>query len=194
MIKRIFIRGLLALAPIALTVAIIAWLYEFIENITATIIIDSVGPQYYFPGLGIICLFILIFIVGVVINNWLAQKLYSWFEKLMTKMPLVKTLYQSISDLMSFFKGDTKSHGPVVMIEIQGMRCLGLVSRDHFEDVPKGIGKEGEVAVYIPLSYQIGGLTVVVPKSAIKPIDMTIEEGLRFAATAATGQKEKQDS
>lgn len=70
------------------------------------------------------------------------------------------------------------------MITFLDMKIMGLVSRDNFEDLPKGIGGEGDVAVYIPMSYQIGGMTVILPKSMVQPVNMGIEQGLRFAATA----------
>lgn len=187
MIKKIFIRGLFTLAPIVITIAVIVWLFNFIESFFATVVTEVLGPQYYFKGSGVLFFLVLIFIVGILINHWIVQKLYGWFEKLLHKMPLVKTLYQSITDLMSFFKkeGDIVKKGSVVMVDIQGFRALGLVSRRTFKDLPKGIGKEDEeVIVFIPLSYQIGGITIVVKKSQISPIDMAVDAGLRFAATA----------
>ncbi len=185
MLKRIFFRGLVAVAPIAITIAIVVWLFDFVEGIFHSLIVELIGPRYYFTGLGVIIALALIFIVGILMSNWLTKMIYQGFEKLLNKMPFVKTLYQSISDLMSFFKKDSNaSHGPVVIVTICGCKMLGLVSRDNFNDLPKGVGEEGEIAVFIPMSYQIGGMTVVVPKSMVTIIDMTIEQGLRFAATA----------
>ncbi len=185
MLKKIFARGLIALAPIVITVAVLVWLYDMVERLFSGIFIDLFGPKYYFSGLGVLIALVLIFFVGVIINNWLIQKMYRFFEKLLHKMPLVKTLYRSIVDLMSFFKGNSSvSHGPVVMIDFEGWRILGLVSREGFDDLPKGIGSSEEIAVFIPMSYQIGGLTVIVPKAKVHPVDMSIEQGLRFAATA----------
>jgi uncharacterized membrane protein len=185
MIKKVFIRGLVSLAPIAITLAILIWLYDIIEGFFSKIIIDLLGPQYYFKGLGVILMLVIIFIFGFIINNFIIQKIYSWFEKLLHKMPLVKTLYRSITDLMSFFKGNSaKSHGAVVVIDFQGARVLGLVSRESFKDLPEGIGSDEEIAVFVPMSYQIGGVTLLVPKSKVKKIEMSVEQGLRFAATA----------
>lgn len=185
MFKRAFIRGLLAVAPIAITIAIIVWLYNMIEDAVGGLYIRFIGEKYYFPGLGLLITLVVIFIIGILINNWLIKKLYQTFERLLDRLPFVKTLYRSICDLMSFFKGNSKMEGGrVVMITFLDMKIMGLVSRDNFEDLPKGIGGEGDVAVYIPMSYQIGGMTVILPKSMVQPVDMGIEQGLRFAATA----------
>lgn len=185
MIKKIFVRGLITLAPLAITLAIVIWLFNFIEKVFSQIFIDIAGPKYYIPGMGVLIAIILIFLVGMLMGNWMSKKIYGAFEKLLQKMPLVKTLYRSILDLMSFFKNDqTQTNGKVVMVNFHGAKILGLVSREAFADLPNGIGKTGEVAVFLPMSYQIGGVTVIVPKSMIEPVQMTIEQGLRFAATA----------
>ncbi|MCH9634536.1 MAG: hypothetical protein S4CHLAM7_12890 [Chlamydiae bacterium] len=195
MIKRAFVRGLLALTPVAITFAVLIWLYNLIENFVGGLYKRYIGEQYYFEGLGVLIVFALIFLVGIIINNWLMRKIYSGFEKLLDKLPFVKTLYRSVVDLMSLFKGNSQmKESRVVMVLYQNSKVLGLVSRDSFEDLPKGVGQEGEVAVYIPMSYQIGGFTVIVPKSMIQPIDMGIEEGLRFAVTAAMPGQAKEGS
>jgi len=64
------------------------------------------------------------------------------------------------------------------------MKVVGLVTRETFEGLPSDMANESEIIVYIPLSYQIGGLTVVVPKSSVRYIDMSVEEGMRFCMTA----------
>lgn len=195
MFKRVFIRGLLTVTPIAITIVVIVWLFDVIEGVFAKIYIQFFGPRFYFTGLGVIIALLIIFFIGVLMSNWLTRKLYEFFEKLLNKMPLVKTLYRSIADLMSFFKKDNSTvHGPIVMVDFQGSKILGLVSRENFKDLPAGIGGDEEIAVYIPMSYQIGGVTIIVPKSTVKQIDMTIEEGLRFAATAGMpGEQNQQE-
>jgi uncharacterized membrane protein len=60
---------------------------------------------------------------------------------------------------------------------------IGLVTRNSFEDLPKGVGTNQDIVVFFPFSYQIGGITAIVPKSLVTPVDMTVEKGLRFMAT-----------
>ena len=56
------------------------------------------------------------------------------------------------------------------------LRAMGFVTRREFSDMPAGVGREGEVAVYLPMSYQIGGYTVLLPRSYLTPVDMRSEE------------------
>ncbi len=193
MIKKVFVRGLLTITPIAITIAILVWLFDTIDDFFSKIFVDIFGPKFYFPGLGLLLAIILIFIIGVLMSSWLVKKAHEFFERLLNKMPLVKTIYQSLVDLISFFKKDgSNMNSAVVMVKYGNTKVMGFVSRDSFVDLPKGIGQEGEVAVYIPMSYQIGGLTVIIPWSMVEKVDMSIEEGLRFAATAGMAGQQKQ--
>lgn len=181
---RIFKRGLIALAPVAISFAIILWLFDTLEEIFSIPLKWLVG-EYYFSGLGVIIAIILIFFVGVVINNFIIQKITSFFDRLFAHIPLFKTVYNSIADVMDYFKPrDRNETGKVVTVELDDIRFLAIMTRDDFSDLPDGIGKKGEVSVYVPLSYQIGGFTAVVPRSRVKPVNMTVDQGMRFVVTA----------
>ncbi len=181
---KIFKRGLIALAPVAISIAIIVWLLRTLEDIFRVPLEWSVG-KYYFPGMGLIVAFIFIFFVGIVINNYLIQKFTGLLDRLFARIPLFKTIYNSIGDMMGYFqpKGKDK-RGKMVVVEINSLRFLAILTREDFADLPEGFGAEDRVAVYIPLSYQIGGFTATVPRSKITPMDMTLEEGMRFVVTA----------
>jgi uncharacterized membrane protein len=83
----------------------------------------------------------------------------------------------------------------VVTVKFPGsdMRLMGFVTRDEFSDLPPGIGGEGEVAVYLPMSYQVGGYTVFMPRSQISPVQMPREQAMRFVLTAGLKSKTNQD-
>lgn len=181
----IFMRGLLAIAPIALTVAGIIWVVTILEGAFSIPLVYLVGRDAYFTGMGILVAMVAILLMGLVINNWIIQWVYRLGEAALKRIPLVKTLYNAISDLMGFMgkKADQEAK-KVVVVEIDSMRVLGMVTREAFDDLPDGFGSEGDVAVFLPFSYQIGGYTVVVPASRVHPVDMTVEAALRFAATA----------
>jgi uncharacterized membrane protein len=88
---------------------------------------------------------------------------------------------------MGFFGGSDKGKfNKVVMVSLggTGARILGLVTREDFGSLPAGIGGDDRVAVYLPMSYQVGGFTAIVPRSAIEQVEMSMEEAMRFAVTA----------
>lgn len=187
------VRGFLAIAPLAITIILIMWLYNHLEYIFGAPI-EYFFPSIYFPGLGIIFAIIILFILGLLLNHWIIQAIYDLFERTIKKVPLLKTIYVSITDMMSFFNtGKGNKNDKVVTVTISGIKFIGLVTRETFSDLPEGIGTDGDVAVFFPFSYQIGGMTAIIPKSMVKPVDFTVEKGLRFIATGGSpsGSTEK---
>ena len=74
----------------------------------------------------------------------------------------------------------------MVSVQLPGidMRLLGFLTRSDFSDMPKGVGNEDEMAVYLPMSYQVGGYTVLIPRKRVTPVPMSREEAMRFVLTA----------
>lgn len=192
---KIFKRGMLAVAPIALTLALLLWLFNALEALFKVPVEALIGKEHYFTGLGILVAFFLILIVGMIINNWVIQKISKWFDSLLGRIPLVKTLYNSIVEVMGHFRTkDNSKEGQVVLVEISGLKLVGIVTRNSFEEGPLGVGEQDDVAVYFPMSYQIGGYTVILPRSRVKKLDMTMEEGMRFTMTAGVLSQGKKGS
>jgi uncharacterized membrane protein len=88
-------------------------------------------------------------------------------------------------DLLGLFAEQKEPALQVVSLSLPGnVRLLGFVTRADFSDAPPGIAAAGEVAVYLPMSYQVGGYTVLVPKSALTPVKMSREDAMKFILTA----------
>ncbi len=180
---KVLLRGFLGIAPLAITIILLIWLYNHLEFIFGGPI-AYFFPNLYFPGLGILIAVITLFLLGLLLNYWFVEYIYQKFEAFLKKIPLLKTIYNSVTDLMSFFNtGDKNKNNKVVSVHIAGVKMLGLVTRETFDDLPKGIGTKDDIVVFFPFSYQIGGMTTIVPKSLVTAIDMTVEKGLRFMAT-----------
>lgn len=182
-----FLKGLMAVLPIAITLTLIIWILDAIERVFGFVLIGLIGKTHYFPGLGLIVGLILVFLVGLVMNAWIVQKISQWFDALLKRIPLVKTLYSSISDLMAFFKTQArKGDSSVVLVTIGSMKLVGLVTRDSFTDLGAPFAKKGEdlIAVYLPMSYQLGGYTIMVPRSTVELTSLSVEKAMRFVITA----------
>lgn len=185
MIKRLFVDGLKVFLPFALTIAILVWLLGAIETFFGHIIKWIIGPQHYFTGLGLLVGIVCVFGMGLIYNAWLTRWMYHWAERVMRRIPIVKTLYNSIQDLMSFFdKKQAAKYGQVVLFRWQGLELLGLMTRENFDELPENLAAPGTVAVYLPMSYQIGGYTVHVPRDEVRPIDIPVESAMRYILTA----------
>lgn len=180
------------MAPIIICVVLIGWIVRQLDTIFGEPIVWIFGEKANFPGVGLIVGLVVLYLFGLILSNWMIQHLYNWLEKILKRIPLLKTIYTSVTDLMSFFNtGEKKEKGSCVIVEYNGVKMLGLVTRETFADLPEGIGTDDDIAVFFPFSYQIGGLTIIVPKSSVKPVDLTIEKGLRFAITAGSPSADK---
>lgn len=192
-IAKLFLQGLMAILPIGLTLYILYWLAVTTESVMGKLIRLLVPEDLYLPGMGIIAGFFIIFAIGILLHVWLFRKLFETGEKLLERVPLIKSLYGSIRDLMSFFDTSKKKEfDKVVMVIVPGtpIRLMGLVTRENFDDLPDNIGDGNMAAVYLPMSYQMGGFTIFIPRENLQPVDMSIEDAMRFILTAAvSGQK-----
>lgn len=193
-IRKLFLGGLVAVLPLVLTAYILYWIGSFAEGLFGRLLRTLLSEKHYVPGMGLIVGVVVVFAIGVLIHLWFIRSLFAWGNRLLNRIPLVKTLYGSMRDMMGYFGGsDEKAMDQVAMVSLGDgdARVLGVVTRTQFADLPDGIGTDEEVAVYVPLSYAMGGFTIIVPRSKVRPIDMPFQEAMRFAVTAGMSSKEQ---
>ena len=193
---KIMFQGLVAMLPAVLTIYIVFWLVRSAETVVGAMLKVVLPDGWYIPGMGLLAGLALTFLFGLALNAFLVRRLLGLGEKLMNRIPLVKTLYGSLKDFIGFFTVKRESQmNQVVTIELQfggtPLRLIGFVTRSDFSGLPAGIGNDREIAVYIPMSYQIGGYTVIVPRSAVKQVDISINRAMGFVVTGGmTADKE----
>lgn len=195
-ISKLFLQGLIAILPIALTLYLIYWLGTSAESVLGRAI-RFIIKDYYRPGMGVLAGFLLTVGIGILLKLWVFRKIFSLGEALLQKIPGIKSIYGSVRDLVGFFDASKqKDFDKTVMVAVgdDETRLMGLVTRDSFADLPEGIGDEQTVAVYLPMSYQLGGFTIMVPKSKIQPIDMKVDQAMQFVLTAGVAADEKEDA
>jgi len=185
-IRQIFIRGFVTLLPIAVSIYVIYTGFSILENLLGSLLREILPDRVYIPGFGFILTLILIFLFGLILNNFISVSFWAQIEKKLTEVPLIKAVYSPLRDLMNLFSKGHKDLQRVVLVEIQpGFRALGLVTRERFHDIenwPKDMDQK--VTVYIPLSYALGGFTLLVDKNKLMQIDVPVEKALSLAVTA----------
>jgi uncharacterized membrane protein len=181
----------MVLVPITVTAAVIIYSGRYAESLLGPQVKQLVTEKHYRTGMGIGVGILVVFLMGVLMNLWLFRRLFRLMEKLFDRIPLIKTLYGSVRDMLGLFSGsESAGMSQVVLVTIQGMKLVGFVTRESFTELPAGVGTTGEIAVYIPMSYQIGGYTVVLPRSAVTPLMWSVEDAMRFAITAGVPPKQ----
>jgi uncharacterized membrane protein len=184
-IDRVFLRGLATILPVTLTLYIVWWLVSGAENVLGSLIRTVLPDAWYWHGMGILMGVLLVFVVGLFMSAWFARSVYGLGERLLERIPIVKSIYGMLRDMLGFFTQQKQAQfSHVVLVRFGEHRILGLVTREDLGSLPFGIGGDGKVCVYIPMSYQIGGFTFLVPRTALTPVAMSMEEAMRFAVTA----------
>ena len=115
------------------------------------------------------------------------KKLFSAIEMPFKNVPIIKSIYSAIQDLTQFFspsEGKPKNKVVVVKNPNQGFEIIGFLTNENLSSLPDQIDKAGKVAVYVPMSYQIGGFTAFFPTEWVEEIDMSVEVAMRSALTA----------
>ena len=184
-LTNILMKGLAAVLPIGLTLYCIWWLARTAESLMHGIITVIVPAQHYRPGMGILAGLLLLFAVGSVVNAYIVRRAISYWEDILGRIPLVKTVYGAVRDITRLLpSGQAKSDLKSVVVWRAGeARLLGFVTRDDLPELEKQAGGVDLVAVYFPLSYMLGGVTLYLPKTAVEPLDMTVEAAMRLAIT-----------
>jgi uncharacterized membrane protein len=187
---RLFFKGLATIIPIALTLIIVLWLAGLAESAIGGMLQWALPSEWYIRGMGFVLGIALVMAIGLLSQVWLFQKLVELGEGLLDRMPLVKSVYRATKDFVEYFSGDDgQRFSQVVMVRHPDLKLslLGFITREDFSNLP--FGKEGEVAVYLPLSYQIAGYMIFVPKDWCEPVDMPFEDAVRLILTAAMSRR-----
>jgi uncharacterized membrane protein len=183
---RIFITGLLTLIPAVATIYFMVWLIGAVDRIFGKPLRWLMPDETYLAGMGIVLAVAIVFGVGVLMHGVLFRQIFRMTERAMLSMPLVRSIYGALKDLLGLFGQHKDSALQVVAVTFPGTswKLLGFVTRQDFADLPEGVGTPSEVAVYLPMSYQVGGYTVIVPRDSIKPVAMSREDAMKFILTA----------
>ncbi len=186
-IGRNILTGLVTILPVVLTLYLLYWLAVSAETVLGDMIRLILPEDMYWPGMGVIAGLIVVFIVGLLMHAYVVQRMFAKGEQLFYRMPLVRSVYPAIRDFFDYFSPTTKREfEQVVSVTIgdNGMQVIGFVTQTLPEHLPEGFREEDSVLVYLPLSYMIGGYAVLMPRSAIRPLEMSMEEAMRFTLTA----------
>ncbi|MCC5867552.1 MAG: DUF502 domain-containing protein [Gammaproteobacteria bacterium] len=191
-LRTIFLTGLAVVLPIVVTLWVLWWIGAAFETFLGGMYSAVIPERYYFPGLGILLGIALTLAVGFMAKALLFRSLFAWWDTVLNRIPLVKTIYGALGDFMRLVSGDAgEQFNRVVIVEFDqpAMKLIGFVTREDLSQFPDLLD-DSEVAVYFPMSYQVGGYTLFLPKSRLQPVNMRMEDALRFVLTAGLSARE----
>lgn len=174
---RYFFRGLLVLVPVALTVAIVVFVFRKIDSLVGLPI----------PGAGFLATIALIVVIGALASNFVTRRLFELVEALFRRVPFVKILYSAIRDVTDAFVGERKGFDrPVTVLvnEGAGIRTVGFLTREALPE----IGLPDHASVYMPQSYNFAGQLLVVPRRLVSPLDVKGSDAMAFIVSGGAAE------
>lgn len=185
----ILLKGLVTILPIGLTVYFVYWLGITTESLLSKPIKFVIGDNYW-PGMGLVTGFVILFLVGLAVNAFVVRRVLGLGEDLLLRVPVVKTVYSAIRDMTRLVNTDKKKGDldRVVTLDYGPGKLIGFVTQEHANTLGIG-GDEDMVAVYLPMSYQIGGYTLYVSRSKVHETDLTVEQAMRIVLTGGVRGK-----
>ena len=179
-VKRYFISGVLVVVPVILSFLVLRFLFETVDGILQPLLNNLLG--FYRTGFGLLTTLLIIMLAGVLTRNLIGAQLYSIGDRFLAKMPLVRPFYSGSKQLLESLTGTgATSFQEVALIEYprQGLYSLCLVSQRN-RIVVDGVEREYCVCFVPSTPTPVTGMAVMVPAEKVIPVDMTIEEGVKF--------------
>jgi uncharacterized membrane protein len=192
-IRNIFLAGILTIVPIAVTFLVLNFIFTKVDPIFQPLVIRIIdlvpflkGRVTYIPGLGIVMTIIAVFLVGLFVKNILGQKLINFGEKILDKIPVVRSVYSSSKQFMQAVSLTSKDgFRKVILVEYprKGLWVVGFVTCENTGET-QVLTSEDVVNVFIPTTPNpTSGFLLLVPKKDIIPLSMTVEEGLKLVVS-----------
>ncbi|MFZ2508018.1 MAG: DUF502 domain-containing protein [Steroidobacteraceae bacterium] len=184
-LRSALVSGLVVVMPIGLTLWLLWWFGSSTESLLRRVITLLIPDQYYRPGMGIAAAVLLVLSAGFLLNALLVRRMLAAWESFLDRIPVVKTIYGALRDFAKLLPADGKRRDlkRVVLARIGDAQLVGFVTREDAAELGIVKREAALVAVYFPMSYQIGGYTALVPRSAIVHLDIPVETAMRLVLT-----------
>lgn len=188
-IRNIFIAGLLVTLPISITYFFLIFLFRKLDDLLSPIFrrlllfFDIAIDGYLLPGLGVVTLIGIVFCAGLITRNVLGKKMVDLGERIVTKIPLVRSIYSGAKQFLEVVTmSSTGLFHQVALIEYprKGLYAIGFVTSDSEGEIQYRT-EQHVVNVFVPTTPNpTSGMLVLVPKSEVIPLSMSVEDGIKL--------------
>ena len=182
-----FFQGVIIIAPIGITLYVVIWLFNLVDNILPDLLYhlfpklmtEPDGSIRTIPGVGFLLVVVLVTLIGWVSSSFMVSRIVDVLDKVLEQTPGIKYIYSSVKDFLEAFGGNRKKFDKPVLVSVDaiGTWRIGFITRsdvsqfeliDHF-------------AVYVPLSYALTGVVYFVPKENVRPLNnLNSAEAMKF--------------
>jgi uncharacterized membrane protein len=185
-LRKWLVAGILAIVPVAVTFAVLRWIVETLDS-TLAILPGAWQPDrligYHIPGFGVLLTLAILLIVGAIVSNFFGRKLVEWGDRLVTRIPVVRSIYSSVkqvSDTLFSPGGNAFRTAVLVQWPRPDVWTIGFVTGAPGGDVANYLVGD-YVSVYVPTTPNpTGGYFVMLRKSDCVELKMSVDEALKY--------------
>jgi uncharacterized membrane protein len=196
-----FFQGIIIIAPIGITLYVVIWLFNLVDNFLPNVLYSFFpkwmtapnGSLRTIPGLGFLLVVVMVTFLGWISSSFIVSRIVSVLDKVLEQTPGIKYIYSSVKDFLEAFGGNRKKFDKPVLVSVDAADTwrMGFITQD---DVAQ-FGLMDHVAVYVPLSYSLTGVVYFVPKEKIKPLTgINSAEVMKFVISGGVTQFEEQQA
>lgn len=186
------LKGFTILLPLVVTIALVHWFLVTIETWLRPLWESILGTKYYFPGLAFISFMVIAIIIGFSARWRFINKLWQLPGSIMEKMPVLRSLYGTINDVFDLMSGKSFSDESVVLVSLPGadIKLIGIVTKKpgQKEDRLSAMLDDDHIAVFLPMSYNVGGYMIMVPRSSVEMLDMSPADAMQLTISGGLGK------
>ena len=187
-IRNYFIAGIVVLIPIGITL----YLTLFIIKISSKILPKEINPNYYLPynipGLEIIISVLIITFFGWLSLSFLGKKLFDFFENILNKIPILRTIYSAVGQLTETFTSSKGNKKTVVLVEYPRKGCwaVGFATKENTGEISKKTGKK-LINVFVPTTPNpTSGFLLMFQEDEVIYLDISFEQASKFIVSAGS--------
>ena len=187
-IRNNFIAGVVVLIPIGITL----YLTLFLIKISSKILPKEINPNYYLPynipGLEILISVVLITFIGWLSLSFIGKRLFNLFENILNKIPILRTIYSAIDQLIETFTKSKSNKKNVVLVEYprKGVWAVGFATKENTGEIKKKTGQD-LINVFVPTTPNpTSGFLLMFQKSEVIFLDLTFEQASKFIVSAGS--------
>ncbi len=191
-----FAAGLATVLPVTITLYLIYWLGSTAETVLGDALKVVLNIDLYRPGMGLAAGFIVVLIVGALVNAYAVRWFIRQGEEWLGRIPFIKTVYGAVKDITQFLpgQGERRDTRRVVLWLTNNTYMVGFVTADQISPKLPHALLADRLPVYFPMSYQIGGFTQYVLKSELIETTMSAEEAMRLVLIGGVNAEVNKES
>ncbi|HLB58446.1 MAG TPA: DUF502 domain-containing protein [Gammaproteobacteria bacterium] len=186
-LQRYFISGLLIWLPLLVTILVIKFLVDLLWNILS-LLPHNYQPDtligFHIPGIGVIITLAVIFLTGLIVANFIGRKLVEWGDALIARIPLVRTVYTSVKQVLeTLFTPGGQSFRKVLLVEYPrtGMWTIAFQTGETLPEIEKILNTDSMISLYVPTTPNpTSGFLLIVPRASVIEVEMSVEQALKF--------------